>query len=427
MSESPKGQEVATQDDARRSRTPAVVQKERLDKFMAALDLRQQQLGTLLSDSGIDPKRFLEVARRALALDPGLVQHDHGALMQAFVNAATDGLLPDKRQGAIVVYGGKPAWVPMVQGLLEVAYRSGNFKSIEARVVYDGDFFEYELGDDPWIKHRPKARPAGQPPRPIIAAYAVAKTVNGGIFREIFEPEDIRKVAAVSKSVNGPAKNWLEEMTRKGPLRRMWKYLPKSDQMNQLADRDNDIYDLEDNDATPEPERKIAPGFAPKAPPALQQGADPVMDPIDGREYAPAEQGENQSSDESGQLEQRAEPRDDGEDEFADIAGAKTWPAVKQYVRTRAKAAAWSDLVYRDVVMGRVWERVAHQDSLPVFPIPDVVTDVVLFEAWLVGSGAGAAEIDANWAIVQELGEFKKLNPAEQKLLATAVEEIKAL
>lgn len=432
MTDVKKAQDVATQDDARKARTPAVQQKERLDRFMAALDLRQQQLGTLLGDSGIDPKRFMEVARRALALDPDLVLKDHGALMQAFVNAATDGLLPDKRQGAIVVYAGKPAWVPMVQGLLDIAYRSGNFKSIEARVVYDGDEFEYELGDDPWIKHRPKPRPAGQPVRAIVGAYAVAKTVNGGIFREIFEQDDIRKVNAVSKAVNGPGKAWPEEMARKGPVRRMWKYLPKDDRMNRIAERDNEIYDLDAEDVTPEPERKLSPGFAP--PQQIQQGDDPVMDPIDGREYAPIDQSgahEDTSISEMVAADVARGHEDDADsedDDHADILTAKTWPAVKQAIRNRAKLPTWGETAVRDAAMAAVWLAYAGDgDRGPMVSAPDITADLVAFEAWLVGVEPVAAEIDANWAIIQELGEFKKLSPADRKHLEITIAEIKAL
>lgn len=253
--------------------TPAQRQKERLDKFMEALEKRQDNLSTLLSDSAIDPDRFLAVARRALMLDPDLLACTTDSLMRAFMNAATDGLLPDKRQGAIVAYndrkrGVKDAqWQPMYQGLLRVAYESGNFTSIEARVVYEGDDFDYELGDEPFIRHKPKSRPAGMPRPPIIAAYAVAKTTNGGIFREVFEGDDIRKVNAVSRATSGPGKDWPEEMARKGPLRRLWKFLPRSPAMDRIADHDDDNYDLSqlDEPANDLSHRRLAPGFQPAA------------------------------------------------------------------------------------------------------------------------------------------------------------------
>jgi recombination protein RecT len=265
---------LATTDQA--PQTPAAAVRTKLDAFMGSLAKRNENLTTLLSDSGIDPAKFLEVARRAISNNPDLLNCTTESLMRAFINAATDGLPPDGRDGAIVSYnqnGAKVAqWQPMYQGLLKVAYRSGNFMSIEARVVYAGDEFSYRLGDDPFIHHVPKPRAAGMKPA-IVNSYAVAKTTNGGVFREVFEAEDIRKVNAVSRATKGPGKDWPEEMARKGPLRRMWKFLPKDRGMERIADHDNETFDLQavHGDASAGP--KLAPGFRP----ALVQTADQVM------------------------------------------------------------------------------------------------------------------------------------------------------
>lgn len=261
--------------------SPAERQRARLDSFMKALETRSEQFSNLLSDSGVSPTFFLAVARRALGKTPDLIKCTPDSLMQAFINAATDGLVPDGREGAITSFTmnrGQQSqhdvaqWNPMVQGLLKVAYRSGNFLSIEAQVVYDGEFFEYELGDAPFIRHKRNATSVAG--RKITNAYAIAKTTNGGIFREVMEKPDLDKIRAVSRATKGPNKDWPEEMARKAPLRRLWKYLPKTQAMDRIIDHDDHTYDLEALKVDPAEPKKIAVGFQPRV--VESAGAQPM-------------------------------------------------------------------------------------------------------------------------------------------------------
>jgi recombination protein RecT len=425
--------------------TPGEKQKARLDRFMSELESRNDTIETLLSDSGVDPKVFLAVARRALQNNPDILNCTAASILKAFIDAATDGLLPDGRLAAIVVYrrkgGGSDAqYQPMYQGLLSLAYQSGNFKSIESRVVYEGDFFEYELGDDPKIRHKPASRPAGSAPE-IIAAYAVAKTVNGGIFREVFEGEDIRKVKAVSKAVNGPARQWSEEMARKGPLRRLWKFIPRDKAMDRIAEHDNANYDLGALDITPEPERKLRPGFAPVVPPEpaqLTQDSTLPMDMVqdDEREAVEAEF-EDAGQEERPQAKAAPEPNDMAEvpieperaqdeapelpDTFLlNLRNAGSWLNIKQALRTifkdervrpiagHLRAAAW-----------RRFQELHAEGSERT----DFVNDPVLFRCWIDGENPGAEDLGRNYALLQKDSAYLKLAEEEKDRIAQHVEE----
>lgn len=277
------------------AQTRAEQQRARLDAMVEQLDKRKDQLATLLHDAGIQAKQFTEVFRRALMKDPDLLSCDAGSLIQACVDAATDGLLPDGRQAVILArnvniaprgqpkqWAKKANYQAMYQGLLAVAYRSGNFRKIEARVVYDGDDFDYELGDRPSIRHKPAKRQAqrGENPlataRPIVNAYAIAETVNGGIFREVLEEDDIRKINAVSKASSGPGKDWPEEMARKGAVRRIWKYLPKTPAMERILDHVEQVFDVDAEAEEVPPPKRIMAGFQPR----LAHNAGAPMDII---------------------------------------------------------------------------------------------------------------------------------------------------
>lgn len=242
--------------------TPAQRQRARLDQFMGAIEKRQDQIGTLLSDSGIDPRLFLETCRRSLMRDPELVNCDPGSFIQAALNCAGDGLVPDGRKAAIVRFKGQAQYMPMYQGLLDVAYRSGQFKSIEAQVVYEGDEFDYDMGDNPFIRHK---RPLESTSTKIIGAYCIAKTTNGGIFREVMGAGDLAKVRAVSRATKGPNIDWPGEMARKAPLRRQWKFLPKTPAMDRVAIHDDATYDQAALAPPGEHTRTLKPGFNPPA------------------------------------------------------------------------------------------------------------------------------------------------------------------
>lgn len=242
--------------------SPAQRQKQRLDQFMGAIEKRQDQIGTLLADSGIEPRLFLETCRRSLMRDPELINCDPASFIQAALNCAADGLVPDGRKAAIVRFKGAAQYMPMYQGLLDIAYRSGQFQSIEAHVVYDGDEFDYDMGDKPFIRHK---RPLESTSTAIIGAYAVARTTNGGVFREVMGKADLAKVRAVSRASKGPNVDWPGEMARKAPVRRLWKYLPKTPAMDSVAIHDDETYDHSQLAATAEPSRQLRPGFNPPA------------------------------------------------------------------------------------------------------------------------------------------------------------------
>ncbi|WP_407521875.1 recombinase RecT [Methylobacterium oryzisoli] len=190
----------------------------------------------------IPPERFMRVVLTAVQGDAALLEADRKSLFEASMKAAQDGLLPDKREGALVIYAGKVQWLPMIAGVLKKVRNSGELASIAAHVVHENDRFAYVLGDEERIEHEPKLDgPRGLP----RAAYAIAKTKDGGIYREVMSLEEIEKVRRVSRAANkGPWVDWWEEMARKTVLRRLAKRLPMSTDMDDLIRRDDELYDF---------------------------------------------------------------------------------------------------------------------------------------------------------------------------------------
>lgn len=250
---------------------------------------------------GVDPDRFTRVVMNAVQNDPALLEADKQSLFNSCNRAAQDGLLPDGREGKIVVFNtkGKDAngrevwvktaqWMPMVGGLRKLAAKHGF--SIDAQVVFDGDEFIYEMGDDPRIVHRPP--PLGQSRGKAIGVYAVATHgQTGEKYREVMDKDAIEKVRAASKGADrGPWKDWWDEMARKTVVKRIYKMLPIAfDEYDQaVIQRDNEQDYAFDNGAAPAatataPEPDAPAG--PKRPSALDRvvsAAPPADDVIDG-------------------------------------------------------------------------------------------------------------------------------------------------
>lgn len=199
----------------------------------------------------IPVERFMRVVTTAVVNNPDLLEADRRSLFEAATKAAQDGLLPDGRDGALVIYntkakeGGwikKVQWMPMIGGVLKKVRNSGELLSISAHVAYERDEFTYELGDEEKISHKPALEDRGRP----RLVYAIAKTKDGGIYREIMTMQEVEKVRAVSRAKDkGPWVDWFDEMARKTVLRRLAKRLPMSSDLDDLIRRDDALYDLE--------------------------------------------------------------------------------------------------------------------------------------------------------------------------------------
>jgi recombination protein RecT len=215
----------------------------------------------------IPVEKFIRTTLTAVQMNPELLGADRRSLLGACMKAAQDGLLLDGREAAPVIFrtkeGPKVQYMPMVGGILKKIRNSGELASISAHVVYDKDHFEYELGDNENIVHKPfLGEDRGRP----IAVYAVAKTKDGAIYREVMSVADVDKVRQASRAKDaGPWVQWWDEMAKKTVIRRMAKRLPSSADVDQVLQSDNEasgfvqIDRREAVNITPVPEAQQAP------------------------------------------------------------------------------------------------------------------------------------------------------------------------
>lgn len=178
------------------------------------------------------PERFTRIALSAVSNTPKLGNCTPQSFLGAMMNAAQLGLEPNTPLGQayLIPFENRKKGVTECQfqigykGLIDLAYRSGEVKMIDAQTVYENDEFEYELGMDPVLKHKPARTNRGNP----IYFYATFKLTNGGQGFQVMSIEDVQTHAKkYSKTYNnGPWQTNFEEMAKKTVLKKLLKYAP---------------------------------------------------------------------------------------------------------------------------------------------------------------------------------------------------------
>lgn len=178
------------------------------------------------------PERFTRIALSAVSNTPKLGSCTPQSFLGSMMNAAQLGLEPNTPLGQayLIPFENRKKGITECQfqigykGLIDLAYRSGEVKMIDAQTVYENDEFEYELGMDPVLKHKPARTNRGNP----IYFYATFKLTNGGQGFQVMSIEDVQEHAKkYSKTYNnGPWQTNFEEMAKKTVLKKLLKYAP---------------------------------------------------------------------------------------------------------------------------------------------------------------------------------------------------------
>src|SRR5690625_2556241 len=110
----------------------------------------------------MDVDRLMRLTLTTIRTTPELRQADVGSLLGGVMQAAQLGLEPGLLgQCYLLPYKNNRKGITEVKfiigykGMIDLARRSGHIQSIYAHAVYENDEFEYEIGLDPKLKHKP--------------------------------------------------------------------------------------------------------------------------------------------------------------------------------------------------------------------------------------------------------------------------------
>jgi recombination protein RecT len=195
----------------------------------------------------ITSERFTRMALSALNTTPKLAECTQMSFLAALMNAAQLGLEPNTPLGQayLIPYNNKGTMECQFQigykGIIDLVYRNGQVMSIQAQCVYANDEFEYELGLNAKLKHKPALKDRGE----MILAYALFKLDNGGYAFEVVSKEDIDahaiKYSKGFSSSFSPWKTNYEEMAKKTVIKKVLKYAPLKTDFLRAMETDESI------------------------------------------------------------------------------------------------------------------------------------------------------------------------------------------
>jgi len=206
-------------------------------QFVSLLDKMKSQLALALP-AHMSADRMARIALTEFRKTPLLAECDPMSVCAAVMVAAGLGLeIGVLGQAFLVPYRNNKKGIvecqliPGYRGFIDLARRSGQIISIAAYIVYENDTFELEYGLEDKLVHKPAMKNAGV----MVAAYAVAKLVGGGHQFLVMSKEKIDEVKDKAKAQFGPWVSDYEEMAKKTVVRRLFKWLPSSVEMQKAA------------------------------------------------------------------------------------------------------------------------------------------------------------------------------------------------
>lgn len=206
-----------------------------LASFSSFMDKFKPQLSLALPKH-LTADRMARLALTAFSTTPALQKCDPRSIAAAVMTAGQLGLeIGVNGQGFLVPYGNTCTFVPGWKGLQDLVNRSGRATSWTG-AVFEGDEFDYQLGDSPFVHHRPGDE---DDPAKMTHVYSVGR-VNGSNW-PIVEVWTMAKVWKHRDKYNKVGQRHYsfrdqEMYARKVPLLQVLKYLPSSVELsNALA------------------------------------------------------------------------------------------------------------------------------------------------------------------------------------------------
>ncbi len=332
-----------------------------LKDFKRELEIIAPELPT---SNAIPVEKMKSAIMVAVQKTPALLNADRSTLWQSARMCAADGLVPDGREAAFVLFKTKKgdSWIdavqylPMVAGLRKRIMNSGHVrKLIGPYLVYEGEWtsgrFEMVAGDEERVLHKPIILGApGEPERgALLGGYAIAVTTEGERVPHWMPLADIEKrrrsapsqriyekgkQPRVSDDPLGVWKDWYEDQCLKTVLRGLSKKLPlSSEDQRAIIESDHDF-----EPSAPTREQVRAPSLedrlrAVQAPQERQPAPEPVEPDVEDAEVL---------SDEPTYDPDEASPMDDAYDEGVKAALAGGSEADNPH-RSNPAFSSWVD------------------------------------------------------------------------------------
>jgi recombination protein RecT len=199
----------------------------------------------------IDFNIALQMFKNLRSKNPALASCTKESLIGAMLTASELGLMPVNQQVYFIPYFNNKKNVMECQlqigyqGMVDLFYRSDRAISVDAKAVREKDTFEYDDGLNPTLTYKPCLKGL---PGETYGYYAVAKLKDEGIKIVYMTKDEVMIHAkqfckAIDKNGNftGPWGTNFDEMAKKTVLKKLFKVLPKSINLEKALEVDEGV------------------------------------------------------------------------------------------------------------------------------------------------------------------------------------------
>jgi TonB-linked SusC/RagA family outer membrane protein/phage RecT family recombinase len=209
--------------------------KELIAKFSTTLAQYESKVLTeLLAQHGLRPAQFTQIVLTEVKKNPKMLeafQKNPSSLFASILHCAELGLSPSEMAGEFyfIPYNGIIKPILGYKGLTALMLRNQGVQLIYAETVHRADTFEYELGLEPKLVHKPLDNVRNS--STLTHVYAVAKLSNGEKVFKVMSVQEIMGIMATMKQNNtlyfDDKKDPMMWMPRKTVIKQLAKLLPK--------------------------------------------------------------------------------------------------------------------------------------------------------------------------------------------------------
>lgn len=213
-----------------------------------------------VAPKSMNKERMFQLALSAYNQTPGLNECSAASVLGCLMKCTALGMEPSAVDGLGRAYilpfynkktrSKEATFILGYKGMIDLARRSGQLRDISARVVHEGDEFEYEYGLDERLRHVPSTAPVEG--RPMTHVYMVAHFNDGGHYIDVMTKGEVDAIRKRSKSPEyGPWSTDYEAMAMKSVIRRAFKFMPVSVEAAEGAAADETVQIVNESEGEP--------------------------------------------------------------------------------------------------------------------------------------------------------------------------------
>jgi recombination protein RecT len=222
----------------------ALVRKSEGGTMLDTIERSGPELERALIQTGIDLERFKRLAWTEIRRNPMLLECTVPSVIGAMLQCAQLGLEPGPLGHAYLVpFKKECTFIVGYKGMIELAYRSGRVRAIEAVAVYEGEVWSGMERTQTGVHFKHVELPVSQR-GPEVCWYAYARLMTGGSVAKVVYPEDVERAFKQSPAGRAGKGPWVSDrpmMALKTAVRRLQPMLPQSPYLAAAVDVDERV------------------------------------------------------------------------------------------------------------------------------------------------------------------------------------------